>query len=152
MHTVNQVVLFGRIGADPDHRIASTGKERTQLAVATDRNIRDGDEWRRETDWHRVVAFDRLAMLARDRLQKGDSVAVVGQLRPNHWSDAQGTRHFGSEVIASRLCFAPRPQTDPDQDLGPGRRLNQLQIDNGANTGATQSVASVEIQPSSKPV
>ncbi len=110
MHTVNQVVLYGRLGADPEHRIATSGTAVARFSVATHRNTRDGDSWREETDWHRVVAFDRTARVAMDRLRRGDPVAVVGQLRQQSWTDKEGNHRKQTEVQASRICFAPTPR------------------------------------------
>ncbi len=113
MHTVNQVVLYGRLGADPEQRVATSGTEVARFSVATHRNIRDGDSWREETDWHRVVAFDRTARVALDRLQRGDPVAVVGQLRQQSWTDKEGNHRKQTEIQASRICFAPSPRGNP---------------------------------------
>lgn len=110
MHTVNHVVLYGRLGADPEHRVATGGTEVARFSVATHRNIRDGDSWREETDWHRVVAFDRTARVALDRLRRGDPVAIVGQLRQQSWTDKEGNHRKQTEVQASRICFAPSPR------------------------------------------
>jgi single-strand DNA-binding protein len=112
MHTVNHVVLYGRLGADPEHRVATGGTEIARFSVATHRNIRDGDSWREETDWHRVVAFDRTARFAKEQLRRGDPVAIIGQLRQQSWTDKEGNNRKQTEVQASRICFAPSPRSD----------------------------------------
>lgn len=152
MHTVNQVVLFGRIGADPEHHIAPSGKEVARLSIATHRGVRDGDTWQEKTDWHRVVAFERLARQATECLKKGDQVAVVGQLRQNHFTDREGQQRSVVEVIASRLCFVPNRQPPrASHEADGGLRRHQAQTDSGSTNGTTQTVASDENQPSSIP-
>ena len=130
MHTVNQVVLYGRLGADPEHRVATSGTEVARFSVATHRNIRDGDSWREETDWHRVVAFDRTARVALDRLRRGDPVAIVGQLRQQSWTDKEGNHRKQTEVQASRICFAPSPRGDMAPEP-PGSESNPESTGNG---------------------
>jgi single-strand DNA-binding protein len=130
MHTVNQVVLYGRLGADPEQKVSTSGTEIARFSVATHRNIRDGDSWREETDWHRVVAFDRTARVAMDRLRRGDPVAVVGQLRQQSWTDKEGNRRKQTEVQASRICFAPSPRGDlapdsPERESVPAANGNE---------------------------
>ncbi len=153
MHTVNQVVLFGRIGADPEHHVAHSGKEVVRLSLATHRTVRDGDTWQQKTDWHRVVAFERLARQAVECLKKGDQVAVVGQLRQNQFTDREGHPRNHVEVTASRLCFVPNrhpphPLTSADDPLA-GRRLHHAHTEKGSTNGASQTVASEETHPSS---
>jgi len=155
MHTVNQVVLFGRIGSDPEHRVTPSGKEVTRLSLATHRSVRDGDTWQQKTDWHRVVAFERLARQAVECLKKGDQVAVVGQLRPNHFTDREGQNRTVVEVTASRLCFVPNRQPPRsisyEADPPEGRRRHQAHSETGSTTGAIQTVDSDENQPNSTP-
>jgi single-strand DNA-binding protein len=134
MHTVNQVVLYGRLGADPEHRVATSGTEVVRFSVATHRNIRDGDSWREETDWHRVVAFDRTARVAIDSLRRGDPVAIVGQLRQQSWTDKEGNRRKQTEVQASRICFAPSPRGDAAPEP-PGEESSPESNGNGEAPG-----------------
>ena len=104
------------------------------------------------TDWHKVVAFERLARQATECLKKGDQVAVVGHLRQNHFTDREGQQRTQVEVIASRLCFVPNRQPPLGHHKAEeGLRRHQAQSDSGSTNGATQTVSSDEIQPRSVP-
>ncbi len=79
---INHVQLIGFLGKDPEKRqVRDNGANFTVLSVATQQSWKDSsDEWQAKTEWHRVVAFDRLGESIADILHKGDHVLVDGQL------------------------------------------------------------------------
>lgn len=100
---MNHVTLIGNLGADPDVRITSTGKQVATMRVATTEGRGDSAI----TDWHTVVAWERLAEGAMD-LRKGARVVVVGKLKTRSWEDQRtGSKRFVVEVVASSLSCEP---------------------------------------------
>ena len=79
---LNHVQLIGFLGKDPEKRqVRGNGANFTVLSVATQQSWKDpNDEWQSKTEWHRVVAFNRLGESIADTLRKGDHVLVDGQL------------------------------------------------------------------------
>jgi single-strand DNA-binding protein len=79
---INHVQLVGFLGKDPEKRqVRGNGANFTVLSVATQQSWKDSnDEWQSKTEWHRVVAFNRLGESITDTLHKGDHVLVDGQL------------------------------------------------------------------------
>ncbi len=82
---VNKVILVGNLGNDPDMRSTPSGTSVAHVSLATSFSIKDKQtgEWREETEWHRVVFFDRLAEVAKQYLHKGSQIYVEGSLRTN---------------------------------------------------------------------
>ena len=98
---VNKVILVGRIGKDPEVRYTATGSAVVQFSVATNEPFRTDDgKWEERAEWHRVVAFDRLAETCSQLLSKGRLVYVEGKLRTRQWEDQQGIKRYSTEINA----------------------------------------------------
>jgi single-strand DNA-binding protein len=92
---LNHVQLIGFLGKDPEKRqVRSNGANFTVLSVATQQSWKDSnDEWQSKTEWHRVVAFNRLGESIADTLHKGDHVLVDGQLISSKCEHENGKSH-----------------------------------------------------------
>ena len=108
MRSINQVFILGNLGAPPELHVSNAGVEVARMSVATHRPVRDGEGWAEQTDWHRVVVFEKLARAATEHLGKGDPIAVVGRLHYRHWTDDHGARRTSAELIGSSLSFPGR--------------------------------------------
>ncbi len=98
---VNKVILVGRIGKDPEVRYTAAGSAVVQFSVATNEPVRTDDgKWEERAEWHRVVAFDRLAETCSQLLSKGRLVYVEGMLRTRQWEDQQGVKRYTTEINA----------------------------------------------------
>jgi single stranded DNA-binding protein len=89
---LNHVQLIGFLGKDPEKRqVRGNGANFTVLSVATQQSWKDSnDEWQSKTEWHRVVAFNRLGEGIADTLHKGDHVLVDGQLVSSKYERENG--------------------------------------------------------------
>ena len=98
---INKVILVGNLGADPESRTTPGGLTVTNIRVATTekRKDRQSGDLIEETEWHRVVMFDRLAEVAREYLRKGSQVYIEGQIRTNKWQDKEGNDRYTTEII-----------------------------------------------------
>ena len=114
--TLNRVQLIGRLGGDPEMRITTSGIPVTTFSLATDRQWQDREgNTREETDWHTVVAWDRLAQICSDHITKGRLVFVEGRLRYLSW-ESNGQKFYKTEVVASdMLILDPKGVTVPEQ-------------------------------------
>lgn len=97
---LNKVLLIGRLGADPEIRYTPSGSAVANFRLATNRSVKRNEQWEEETDWHRIVAWDRLAETASQYLRKGSHVFVEGQLRTRSWDDRDGNKRYTTEVFA----------------------------------------------------
>ncbi len=117
--SLNKVMLLGRLGADPEIRYTSDGTAVANLRIATNRPVKRGDEWADETEWHRVVAWDKLAEICGEYLSKGKQVYVEGQLRTRAWEDRDGNKRWTTEVRAWDVIFLDS-RGDQRADTGAG--------------------------------
>lgn len=101
---LNKVMLIGNLGRDPETRYTPSGQAVATLNLATNRKRRDPNgNLIDETEWHRVVAWERLAEFASQYLRKGSLVYVEGRLQTRQWTDQQGQQRYTTEVIANDL-------------------------------------------------
>ncbi len=107
---VNKVILIGNLGADPEVRFTQNGTAVATLRLATSRKWKSQDgQMQEHTEWHRVVAWGRLAEICRDYLQKGSRIYIEGRLQTNKWQDQNGNDRYTTEVIAQEMkMLSPR--------------------------------------------
>jgi len=110
MAGINKVILVGNLGADPEVRYLNTGTAVANFRMATTQNIknREGEKEAR-TEWHRVVAFGRLAEICGEYLNKGKQVYVEGRLRTRSWDDRDGNKRWTTEIIATTMQMLGSP-------------------------------------------
>lgn len=105
MASVNRVILLGHLGRDPETRYAQSGVAICNLSLATSRSRTDkaSGEKREETEWHRIVLYDRLAEIAGEYLRKGRPVYIEGRLQTRKWTDKEGVERYTTEIVAESL-------------------------------------------------
>ena len=113
--SLNKILLMGNLGSDPEVRYTQAGKPVASFRLATNRNYKIEGEVRKETEWFSIVAFGRLAEICSEFLQKGKPVFVEGRMRTRNWSDAQGIKHFRTEVIVEGLRLMGTRNGDSSQ-------------------------------------
>ena len=99
MSSVNRLVLVGRLGRSPEMRYTSEGQALTRFSLATDRPVKAGAE--RETDWHQVVSFGKVAEFAGQYLDRGRLVCVIGRITYRSWEGRDGQTRRMTEIVAS---------------------------------------------------
>lgn len=105
MASLNKVQLIGNLGRDPEVRYTQNGGAITNISIATTDKWKDKDsgEQKENTEWHRVVFFNRLAEIAGEYLKKGRSVYIEGRLRTRKWTDKDGNEKYTTEVLADQM-------------------------------------------------
>lgn len=106
MASVNKVILVGNLGRDPEVRYSPDGAAICNVSIATTSQWKDkaSGERREETEWHRVVFYNRLAEIAGEYLKKGRSVYVEGRLKTRKWQDKDtGADRFSTEIVADQM-------------------------------------------------
>jgi len=126
---VNKVILIGNLGRDPEIRHTTGGAAVANLALATSESWKDKQTGERveRTEWHRVVAWGRLAEICGEYLSKGSKVYIEGSLETREW-DKDGEKRYTTEIKAREMQMLdskgggqrerpkeqPRPQAQPD--------------------------------------
>lgn len=101
---LNKTQIIGHLGQDPELRYTPSELAVTRLSVATNemRKTQDGEK-QKDTEWHRVVLFERLAEIAAEHLKKGSLVYVEGRLKTRKWQDQSGVDRYTTEILANQM-------------------------------------------------
>lgn len=111
MASVNKVILVGNLGRDPEVRYSPDGAAIANFSIATTSRWKDkgSGEQREETEWHRCVAYNRLAEIVGEYLRKGSSVYVEGRLKTNKWQDKEtGADRYSTDIVVAQLQMLNR--------------------------------------------
>jgi single-strand DNA-binding protein len=128
MASVNKVILIGNLGRDPEVRYTPNGNAICNVTIATSRNWKDktSGEKMEETEWHRVVFYDRLAEIAGEYLKKGRPVYVEGRLKTRKWQDKDGVEKYTTEIIAAEMqLLGSREGMGGGDEGGSGRERSE---------------------------
>jgi single-strand DNA-binding protein len=114
--SLNQVLILGNLGQDPEIRYTPAGMPIVNFSVATDEAYVDKDGKRQErTEWHRIVVIGKIALTCHEYLKRGRQVFVEGRLRTREW-ESNGATGRRTEIVASRVQFLGAPPTDAKAD------------------------------------
>ena len=100
--SVNKVILVGNVGQDPEVKYTASGVPVAKLSLATTERFKDrNDQWQDRTEWHSVVAWQRLAEIVGEHVRKGSKLYVEGKLQTSTWEDRQnGEKKYRTEIVA----------------------------------------------------
>ena len=103
---VNKVILLGHAGKDPQAHILPSGTL-VNLSLATSERYKDHrGEWQERTEWHNLVAYQRIGEILRDYVRKGSRIFVEGELRTRSWEDREsGQKRFRTEVVVHEISL-----------------------------------------------
>ena len=96
--------VVGHLGADPEGRYTSSGRAVSSFSVATNEVWKKQENKQEEhTEWHSVVAWDKLADFVQEYLYKGQLVSVEGRIRSRFWENKDGQKNKVTEIVASSI-------------------------------------------------
>ena len=127
--TVNKVILIGRLGSDPELRYTPNGDAVTNFRMATNRvwKDREGNQQER-TEWHRIVAWRKLAERCGEYLKKGSHVYIEGRLETRSWEDKNGNKRYITEIIANQMqMLEARGEVRPTEEAPPPEEKEVLE-------------------------
>ena len=109
MAGVNKVILVGHLGRDPELRYTQNGQAVANFSLATSESYakRDGEREDR-TEWHRIVAWGRLAEICAEYLSKGRQVYIEGRIQTREWEDREGEKRRTTEIVAREMQMLGR--------------------------------------------
>ena len=114
---VNKAILIGRLGKDPEIRYTPDGAMVTNFNLATDEQWKDKNgEKVQKTEWHRIVAFGKLAEICGNYLVKGKLIFVEGRIQTRSWEDKEGVKRYTTEIVANNMqMLDPKGQNKADE-------------------------------------
>jgi single-strand DNA-binding protein len=117
---VNKAILIGNLGGDPELRSTPSGTPVATFTLATNESWNDRDGQRQErTEWHRIVAWGKLAEICGQYLRKGRQVYIEGRLTTRSWEDRQGNQRKTTEIVAQQmLMLGSRAAGQGGEDAG----------------------------------
>lgn len=110
---MNKIMLIGNLGADPEMSYTTSGTPVTKFRIAVNRRTRGTDgEWKNETDWFSIVAWNNLAETCSKFLQRGHKVYVEGRLTQRKYTDRNNVERTAIEVVINDMeMLTPKSQS-----------------------------------------
>jgi single-strand DNA-binding protein len=120
---LNKVMIIGNLGKDPEMKFTPSGKAITTFSVAVGRVSRDqaSGENREETEWFRIVAWDKLAETCNQYLHKGSKVYIEGRLQTRKYTDNNNQERTLVEVVANEMLMLDSRQAGQAPSEAPAR-------------------------------
>jgi single-strand DNA-binding protein len=109
--SINKVTLIGRLGRDPELKYTASGTAYCRFSMATDDSWTDkgSGERKEKTEWHNIVAWERLAEICGQYLAKGRMVYIEGQIQSRQWEDQDGKKRTSFEIRARDMVMLGGP-------------------------------------------
>ena len=150
--SLNQVLLIGNAGRDPELRYLEDGTAVTNFSLAVNSNRPDPSnegEWIEDTEWFRVSVWGRQAESTNQYLTKGRKVFVEGRLSTSEYTNAAGENRLSLEVRAYRVIVLDRKESDSgnSNNYGNEMRSNSETSDNNQNIENQDNGDTVEELP-----
>ena len=100
--SVNKVILVGHIGNKPEGRYTPSGSSTASFSLATNESWIDSDNEKQErTEWHNIIAWNKLADFATEYLQKGQLIYIEGKLQTRTYKDKKDVQHWKTEIVSN---------------------------------------------------
>jgi single-strand DNA-binding protein len=105
--SVNKVILVGNVGQDPEVKYTPSGVPVARLSLGTNERFKGkNDQWQDRTEWHSIVAWQRLAEIVGEYVRKGTKLYIEGKLQTASWQDRQsGEKKYRTEIVARDIIL-----------------------------------------------
>ncbi len=115
---LNKVLLIGNLGRDPEVKYTPSGTAIANFSIATTEKWTKDGQKNEKTEWHKIVAWQRLAEICGEYLHKGSQVYVEGKLQTRSWDDKEGNKKYTTEIVINQMQMLGS-RSEPKQDRGP---------------------------------
>jgi single-strand DNA-binding protein len=138
--SVNKVTLIGTLGRDPEVRYMPNGNAVANITIATDESYNDKQTGQKveQTEWHRLVAYGKLAEIIQQYLKKGSRAYFEGKLRTREW-EKDGVKRYTTEIITNDMMMLDR--------AGDGMGASSGGMGSGMGGGYQQPSAAAMMNP-----
>ena len=142
---VNKVILVGNLGQDPEVRYMPNGKAVANISLATSESWKDQQgQLQERTEWHRCVAYERLAEVIGEYLRKGSKIYLEGKLHTREWQDQQGQKRYTTEIVIQEMQML---DSKPANQAGGNTGYPQQGAPHGQRQGVGQQMAAPTTAP-----
>jgi len=122
--SINKVILIGNLGKDPEVKYTPSGTPVAKFSLATNERYKDkSGEWQERTEWHNIVAWQKLAEIVGEYVKKGSKLYIEGRLTTSSWEDKQsGEKKYRTEIVAQDIVLlSGRGEGSGDSESGRSR-------------------------------
>ena len=120
---LNKAMIIGNLGADPEMRYTQSGTPVCNFNVATtERYKNQAGEQAEDTEWHRIVAWQRLAEICGEYLTTGSKVYLEGKIQTRKWQDKDGNDRYTTEIVAREMKMLSSRDSNGDRDSEPAQK------------------------------
>lgn len=146
---INKVILIGNLGNDPEVKYLPSGGAVANFTVATSESWTDKatQQKKEETEWHKIVIYQRLAEIAGEYLRKGSKVYLEGKLKTRKWQDKDGVERYTTEIVANELQMLDGKQADQQSQSPQQQRPQQPPQQRQAQRPANPAQQGYQNQP-----
>lgn len=103
---LNKAMLIGNLGRDPELRHTASGSPVCTFSMATNESWIKNGERQERTEWHNIVAWDKLAEICQRYLKKGSKVYIDGRIQTRSWDDkTTGQKKYMTEIVADQMVM-----------------------------------------------
>lgn len=109
-------MLIGRVGKDPEVRHMESGNTVANFSLATSEKRKNKQgEYVEQTEWHNIVAWNKLAEIIEKYVKKGDLIYIWGSITYRSWEDKEGVKKYRTDILASELKMLGSKNTEAGQ-------------------------------------
>lgn len=139
---LNKVMIIGNLGKDPEMKYTQQGKAVTTFTVAVSRGWKDPEgQPKEETEWFRVVAWDKLAETCNEYLHKGSKVYVEGRLKTREYQAQDGQTRYITEVVAFEMqMLDSRQQGGSSSGYGDDKQATPSRSGSGSDSAGPNNI------------
>jgi single-strand DNA-binding protein len=119
VNALNSIIIEGNIVGDPVTKETTRGSTVTNFQIASNRFFRNGDNTEQETSFFEIEAWGKLAEVCAEICEKGRGIRVVGRLKQDRWTDAEGRACSKVKVVAEHVEFRHMYTQKPEADEAP---------------------------------
>ena len=153
--SINKVILIGRLGKDPELKYTPSGTPVAKFTLATDENYKDRatGELQQRTEWHNIVAWNKLAEICGEYLTKGKLVYIEGSIRSRPYQDQAGNKRTWFEIWANKMTMlGSKAESERMAAAGMERSTPEPQAPAPAPPPATEPAPSSEVEISDEDI
>ncbi|MFW0838185.1 MAG: single-stranded DNA-binding protein [Candidatus Komeilibacteria bacterium] len=132
---LNKVLLIGNVTADPVAKKTNTGMDLCTFRLATNYSWRDrkSKEMRETAEFHRIIAWGKLADIISNYVKKGSLIYIEGRLTTRSWEDKNGNKRYLTEIVANNLLMLGHRQqitkNQPEELAGEDIAVEEVDVE-----------------------
>lgn len=142
INSLNRVMLIGHLGGDPEIRyIPQTERPVARFTLATNERLFNPttNETSDRTEWHRIVAWGKLAEFCEKYLNRGRQIYLEGKLRTRNWQDKEGNKRFTTEINAQTIVLLGKREEAPREVETAGLPPDDVSDEEGVSTSEDET-------------